>query len=45
MIGAILLTLRTRNKIIHQNINQQVNREPADTLSLEKIPFHKGVDV
>ncbi len=45
MIGAILLTLRTRNNVVHQNINQQVNRDPADTLSLIKIPFNKGVDV
>ncbi len=45
MIGSILLTLRIRNNILHQNIAQQVNREPADTLSLVKVPFHKGVDV
>jgi NADH-quinone oxidoreductase subunit J len=45
MIGAILLTLRTRNHIVHQDIKQQVNREPTDTLSLIKVPFHKGVDV
>lgn len=45
MIGAILLTLRVRNKVIYQNINRQVNREPSDSLKKVKIPFHKGVDI
>ena len=45
MIGAILLTLRTRTKIIYQNPNQQVNREPSDTLRMVKVPFNEGVDV
>jgi NADH-quinone oxidoreductase subunit J len=45
MIGAILLTLRTRTKIIYQNTNQQVNREPVDTLSMTKVSFRKGIDI
>lgn len=45
MIGAILLTLRHRNNILHQNIKQQSSREPSDTLELVNAPFHKGVDL
>jgi NADH-quinone oxidoreductase subunit J len=45
MIGAILLTLRTRSNIIQQNPKQQVNREPSDTLRMAKVPFREGVDV
>lgn len=45
MIGAILLTLRHRNNILHQNIKQQSSREPSDTLELVNVPFHKGVDL
>ncbi len=45
MIGAILLTLRNRSNIIHQNVSQQVSREPADTLKLIKVPFNKGVNI
>jgi len=45
MIGAILLTLRHRNNILHQNVKQQSSREPIDTLELVNAPFHKGVDL
>lgn len=45
MIGAILLTLKTRTKVIYQNVHQQVNREPSDTLSITKVSFRKGVDI
>lgn len=45
MIGAILLTLRHRNNILHQNIKQQSSREPSDTLELVNAPFRKGVDL
>ncbi len=45
MIGAILLTLRHRNNILHQNIKQQSSREPSYTLELVHAPFHKGVDL
>ena len=45
MIGAILLTLRDRRSINHQNINTQINREPSETLTLVKVPFNKGIDL
>ena len=45
MIGAILLTLRTRNGNIYQDIARQVNREPSNTLQIKKVDFRKGVDI
>jgi len=45
MVGAILLTLRERRNINHQNISKQVNREPSDTITLVKMPFNQGVEL
>lgn len=45
MIGAVLLTLRNRSNILHQNIRKQISREPADTLNLTKVPFNEGVEI
>jgi NADH-quinone oxidoreductase subunit J len=45
MIGAILLTLRERRDINHQNISKQVSREPTDTITLIKVPFRQGVNL
>jgi NADH-quinone oxidoreductase subunit J len=43
MIGAIVLTLRKRETMRHQNIKRQLDRTPADTLTLHKIESGKGV--
>lgn len=43
MIGAIVLTLRKRGGTRRQNIQAQMARTPADTLTLHKIESGKGV--
>ena len=43
MIGAIVLTLRTKSKMRHQDAAAQMMRSPKNTLRLEKVPFRKGV--
>lgn len=43
MIGAIVLTLRSRPGLRRQNIDAQVNRNPKDVLKIEKITTGAGV--
>lgn len=43
MIGAIVLTLRKRPDVLRQNIQSQLERSPADTLTLHKIAPRQGV--
>lgn len=45
MVGAILLTLRIKRNIVHQNASKQINREASSTLTLVKVPFNKGIDL
>jgi NADH-quinone oxidoreductase subunit J len=45
MIGAITLTLRFRPETRRQNPIDQMNRSPADTLTLHKIESGKGVSL
>ena len=44
MVAAIVLTLRSRPGVRRQNIATQVSRDPANTIELVDIPFHKGVE-
>ncbi|MDY0008714.1 MAG: NADH-quinone oxidoreductase subunit J [Bdellovibrionales bacterium] len=43
MIGAIVLTLRSRPGLRRQSISAQVNRNPKDVLKIEKITTGTGV--
>jgi len=43
MIGAIVLTLRDRNRSRHQSISQQVRRTPAETLELMDVGVGVGM--
>jgi NADH-quinone oxidoreductase subunit J len=43
MIGAIVLTLRTRAGVLRQNIGQQVDRQVGDALEIQKVSSGKGV--
>ena len=43
MIGAIVLTLRTRRGVHRQDIHQQLSRNSKNTLELKKINFRQGV--
>lgn len=43
MIGAITLTLRFKPETRRQDINEQMRRSPANTLTLHKIESGKGV--
>jgi NADH-quinone oxidoreductase subunit J len=43
MIGAIVLTLRDRNRSRHQSIPRQIARSPADTLVLLDVPSRAGI--
>ncbi len=43
MIGAIALTLRTRQNVRRQDISSQINRNPKDVLKVEKITTGAGV--
>lgn len=43
MIGAIVLTLRTRPGQKRQNISDQIHRQKQDTLRLEDVPIGKGL--
>lgn len=45
MIGAIVLTLRHRSGVKRQNICQQIDRSPANTLELKKVQFRQGVKI
>ncbi len=43
MIGAIVLTLRSRPGLRRQNVSAQVSRNPKDVLKIEKISTGSGV--
>ncbi|HEY0521745.1 MAG TPA: NADH-quinone oxidoreductase subunit J [Stellaceae bacterium] len=43
MIGAIVLTLRSREGVRHQNIRAQLNRRRQDAVAVVKVPTGKGV--
>lgn len=43
MVGAIVLTLRTRTSARHQNYQEQLNRSPANTLEMVKVASGQGV--
>jgi len=43
MIGAIVLTHRTRKGVRKQRISDQVNRRPEDTVELRDVPIGKGI--
>ncbi len=45
MIGAITLTLRYKPETRRQDINAQMRRTPADTLTLNKVESGKGVKI
>lgn len=43
MIGAIVLTLRSRPGVRRQNVEAQISRDPKDVLKVEKITTGSGV--
>jgi NADH-quinone oxidoreductase subunit J len=43
MIGAIVLTLRHRDDVRRQSINQQVSRRREDSVAIVKVPTGSGV--
>jgi NADH-quinone oxidoreductase subunit J len=43
MIGAIVLTLRTRDKVRHQNYTAQLDRSPANSLEIVKVTSGQGI--
>jgi len=43
MMGAIVLTLRHRNKVKRQDINQQTNRKRADAIEMKDVRPGQGV--
>jgi len=43
MIGAIVLTLRSREGVRRQNISNQVSRRRADVVAIRKVPTRGGV--
>lgn len=45
MIGAIVLTLRSRSGVKHQKISEQVSRTSRESLKIHKVPFRKGVEI
>ena len=45
MIGAIVLTLRVREGVKKQNIDQQTSRSAKDSIKLVKVEPRKGIDV
>ncbi len=45
MIGAIVLTLRERPGVRHQNISDQVNRKPSDAMEIKQVPTGMGVRI
>ncbi len=44
MIGAIVLTLRRRSGVRHQNITAQIDRRAEDSIELKKPGIGQGVD-
>ena len=43
MIGAIVLTHRTRSGVHKQRISDQVNRRPEDTVEVKDVPTGSGI--
>lgn len=43
MVGAIILTLRTRTRARHQSYREQQNRSPANTLEMVKVASGQGM--
>jgi NADH-quinone oxidoreductase subunit J len=43
MIGAIVLTLRSREGVRRQKIARQISRKVEDTVELKKVPTRSGV--
>ncbi|TNE27995.1 MAG: NADH-quinone oxidoreductase subunit J [Alphaproteobacteria bacterium] len=43
MIGAIVLTLRTRPGVRKQNVSDQVSRRPADAMEIQQVETGAGV--
>ena len=43
MIGAIVLTLKSKSTMRHQDVNKQILRNPENTLRMIKVRFGKGV--
>jgi NADH-quinone oxidoreductase subunit J len=43
MMGAIVLTLRHRNKVKRQDINQQTNRKRADAIEMKDVRPGQGI--
>ena len=43
MVGAIVLTLRHRDDVRRQSINQQVSRRREDSVAIVKVPTGEGV--
>jgi NADH-quinone oxidoreductase subunit J len=43
MIGAIVLTLRTRAKVRHQDYQEQLKRNPANSLRMVKVASGQGI--
>ena len=43
MIGAIVLTHRSRENVRKQNISDQINRRPQDTIEIKKVTTGSGI--
>ena len=43
MVGAIVLTLRTRTSVHHQKYREQLNRCPANSLEMVKVASGQGI--
>lgn len=43
MIGAIVLTHRTRSGVLRQNVGNQVNRDQADVIEIQKVQSGAGI--
>ena len=43
MIGAIVLTHRTRPGVKKQRISDQVHRDPSETIEVRKVPPGQGI--
>jgi NADH-quinone oxidoreductase subunit J len=43
MIGAIVLTLRSREGVRRQNISNQVSRQRAEVVAIRKVPTRGGI--
>lgn len=43
MVGAIVLTLRTRTGVRKQKISEQIDRSPKDSIKIVKVEIGKGI--